>query len=97
MHSLLGSNNQVVNAMCHRLCGMKYKAEVFVLVLTLHSYTIEEEILATRLSGFENHNFCLAQIDCELPLLTEVSQCIKLSLKSFWAGGHEDKVISIQQ
>lgn len=61
-HALpFSSSHQVINAVYHAVCSMKHKAKVSVLLMVLlHNCTIEEEVLAARLSGFKNHNFCFA-------------------------------------
>ena len=43
------------------------------------------------------HNFCFGEVDGELALFTEAGQCIQLSLEAFWASGHQNEVIGIQQ
>ncbi len=42
----------------------------------------------------EGYNLGVAEVDCELALLT--GNCIELSLVSFWAGGHQNGVVSQQ-
>jgi hypothetical protein len=68
---------------------MKHKAKVSVLlmIMTLHSCAVEDELLAVKLAGFKDHNICFAEVECELALFTEAGQCIQLLLNSFWASG----------
>ncbi len=57
--------------MCHVFGGMKHKAKVSVLIMSLYSCATEDKLLAVRLAGFKYHNFCFAEVDCELAQFTE--------------------------
>ncbi len=66
--------------MCHVFGGMKHKAKVSVLIMSLYSCATEDKLLAVRLASFKYHNFGFAEVDCELALFIEAGQCIQLSL-----------------
>ena len=79
--------------------GIKHKAKVSVLIMSLYRCATEGKFPAERHAGFKDHNLCFAEVDCELALFTEffeVGQCIQL-LEFFWASGHQNEVINIQQ
>ena len=65
--------------------------------MSLYRCATEDKLLAVRLAGFKDYNLCFAEVDCELALFTEAGQCIQLSLEAFWASGHQNEVIGIQQ
>ena len=55
-----------------------------VLIISLYSCATEDKLLAVRLAGFKYHNFCFAEVDCELAQFTEAGQCIPCDFSSGW-------------